>query len=55
MSKVDGAHVQASVLGIAMIAFGRNVLHLHDLIALEGFEVDVEAPQAMQVLEYFVR
>ena len=27
---------------------------LHDLVALHGFQVDIEAPQAMKVLEHFL-
>jgi hypothetical protein len=37
-----------------MFAARRHVVGFHHLVALHGFEVDVEAPQAMQVLEHFV-
>ena len=52
--QVNGSHIQAPAIIVAMIAFWRYVMDFHDLVALQCFKVDVEAPQAVQVLENFV-
>ena len=45
--------VQTRVAFLALAgALGRHVNGLHELVALAGFQVDIEAPQAMQVLEH---
>ncbi len=45
--------VQARVAFLALAgALGRHVVGLHELVALQGLQVDIEAPQAMQVLEH---
>jgi len=43
----------AIVAAVAVFAPGRHVVGLHHLIALHGFQMDVEAPQTMQMLEHF--
>ncbi|MNY18084.1 hypothetical protein D3C86_1514390 [compost metagenome] len=54
MSQMDDSQVQSSVVTVAVIAFWRHVVSLHHLVALQGFQMNIEAPQAVQVLEHFL-
>ena len=37
-----------------MFSFWRDMVDFHDLVALKGFKMNIEPPQAMQVFEHFV-
>ena len=50
---MNGSHIQATAVNLTVVAFWRDMVDLHDLVALQCFQVDVEAPQAVQVLENF--
>ena len=47
----DG-QVQAAVVVVVVIAARWHMVGFHHLVALQGFQVNVEPPQPMQVLEY---
>ncbi|MCY1408021.1 hypothetical protein D9M71_233360 [compost metagenome] len=49
--QVYDGQVQAAVVTIAVVASGRDVVGFHHLIALQGFQVDIEAPQTVQMFK----
>jgi hypothetical protein len=51
---MNDGQVQSAVIALAMFVSGRHVMGFHHLVALQGFQVNVEAPQAVQVLEHFL-
>ena len=51
---MDDGQIQSAIIAIAMLASGWNMMSFHHLVALQGLQVNVEAPEAMQVLEYFL-
>jgi len=51
---MNDGQVQAAVVVIVVIAAWGDGGGFSSLIALQGFQVDVEPPQPMQVLEYFL-
>ena len=49
----DG-QVQPAVVVVVVIGTRRHMVGFHHLIALQGFQVNVEAPEPVQVLEHFL-
>jgi hypothetical protein len=49
----DG-QVQAAIVSFGLFISRGDMMGLHHLLALQGFEVDIESPEAMQVLEDFI-
>ena len=54
MLQVNGAHIQAAIITVTRLSFWGDMVHFHDLIALNGLEMNVETPEAMQVFKDFV-
>ena len=52
--QVNGAHIQSAAIIVAVIAFWWDMMDFHDLVALQCFKMDIEAPQAVQVFQDFV-
>ena len=52
--QVNGAHIQSAAIIVAVIAFWWDMMDFHDLVALQCFKMDIEAPQAVQVLQDLV-
>ncbi len=51
---MNDGEVKSTVIPFAVFTAWRNVMGFHDLVALQGFQMNVEAPQAMQVFEHLV-
>jgi hypothetical protein len=51
---VNGAHIQSAAIIVAVIAFWWDMMDFHDLVALQCFKMDIEAPQAVQVFQDLV-
>jgi hypothetical protein len=51
---MNDCQIQAAIIPLAMLAFRGDVVGFHHLIPLQGFQVNVEAPEPVQVLEYFL-
>jgi hypothetical protein len=51
---MNHGEVQAPVIAFGVFVPGRDMVGFHDLVALQGFQLDIEAPQPVQVLEDFV-
>ncbi len=52
--QVNGAHIQSAAIIVAVIAFWWDMMDFHDLVALQCFKMDIEAPQAVQVFQDLV-
>ncbi|MNI31158.1 hypothetical protein D3C73_850330 [compost metagenome] len=53
-SKMDDGQVQPAVIAFAVFASGWHMVGFHHLIPLQGFQMNVEAPETMQMLEHFL-
>jgi hypothetical protein len=51
---MNDGQVQSAVITFAVLVSGRHVMSFHDLFSLQGFQVDVETPESVQVLEHFL-
>ena len=52
---MNDSQIHAAIVGaFAVLAAWWHVVGFHHLLALDGLQVDVEAPQAVQVLEHFI-
>ena len=52
--QVNDAHIQSAAIIVAVIAFWWDMMDFHDLVALQCFKMDIEAPQAVQVFQDLV-
>lgn len=53
-SEVNYTQVQPPVVTVTVVAARWYMVGFHDLVALQRFQVDIEAPQAVQVFEHLV-
>lgn len=51
---MDDRHIKPGIFPIGMLAFGRDVMGLDQLVALQGFQMNIKTPQPVQVLEHLV-
>jgi hypothetical protein len=51
---VNDGQIEPGILTVSVFASRWYVVSFHDLVALQGFQVDIEAPETVQVLENFV-
>ncbi len=46
--------IEPGIFTVGVLASRWYVVGFHDLIALQGLQMDVETPETMQVLEHFI-
>ena len=51
---MNDGQVQAPIVSFGLFVSWGDMVGFHHLIALQGFQMNVESPKTMQVLEYLV-
>jgi hypothetical protein len=51
---MDDSQVQPAIIAFGVFTPGWDMVGFHDLVTLQGFQVDIEPPETMQVLEHFL-